>query len=43
MKVQAGPRKACQYAIAILVEAAYVLVMAGLALLVAVIAEAILR
>lgn len=43
MKVQTGHQRARQYAIAILLEITYVIAVAGLALLVAVIAEAILR
>lgn len=43
MKVQVGRERARHYAIAILLEATYVLVIAGIALLVAVVAEMIVR
>jgi hypothetical protein len=43
VKVQTSRHKARQYAIAMLLEAAYVMLMAGLALLVALVAEWIIR
>lgn len=43
MKVLKGHNRACRYVIAILLETAYVLILAGLALLVAHLAQVVVR